>query len=134
VTLNTLRSRLPATDTRHPARTGHGWSGRQAGANNGHRIKPKYRHMKTDTDKPSIGTCSIHGRINTLTSCPKCGNATHVSRTAGPTYHTLFASHTALVEALRAVAAAHAHVETCDMPEWLDAVEAALTLAEGSQQ
>lgn len=34
-----------------------------------------------------------------------------------------------LLEACEAVKSAHSHIETCDMPEWLDQVEAAIAKA-----
>ena len=39
---------------------------------------------------------------------------------------TLNAENDKLAEALRGVAQAHCHTETCDMAPWLEAVEAAL--------
>ncbi len=38
-----------------------------------------------------------------------------------------------MLAALKGVAAAHAGIESCDMPEWLDAVESAIAKAERSQ-
>ena len=43
----------------------------------------------------------------------------------------LIASSPDLLVALKSVAAAHACIESCDMPEWLDAVEWAIAKAEG---
>lgn len=39
-----------------------------------------------------------------------------------------------LLAALKGVAAAHTCIESCDMPEWLDVVEAAIAKAEGRSE
>lgn len=43
----------------------------------------------------------------------------------------LIAAAPELLTALKGVAAAHNCIESCDMPEWLDAVESAIAKAEG---
>ena len=45
----------------------------------------------------------------------------------------LIAAAPDMIAALKGVAAAHAGIESCDMPEWLDAVESAIAKAERSQ-
>jgi|LakMenEpi03Aug12_release.lakeMendotaPanAssembly.Ray.scaffolds.fasta_scaffold4130800_1 hypothetical protein len=43
----------------------------------------------------------------------------------------LFAAAPEMLEALKSVASKHSHIETANMPEWLDAVEDAIAKAEG---
>lgn len=46
----------------------------------------------------------------------------------------LIAAAPELLAALKGVAAAHTCIESCDMPEWLDAVEAVIAKAEGRSE
>lgn len=43
-------------------------------------------------------------------------------------------AHAELLEACKAAAIAHGNIETCDMPEWLEKIEAAIAKAEGRAQ
>jgi hypothetical protein len=59
-----------------------------------------------------------------------CGIADDDPRDSSPHDLMLIAAAPELLAALKAVAAAHACIESCDMPEWLEGVEAAINKAE----